>query len=145
MNLNSISIINKTLVKIIVSFSLLAATLSANAQRHFDGGRGHWRGGDIRRFEMHDRDHWRGGYWHHGNHGGHLGWWWVVGPSWYYYYRPIYPYPNPYVPSTVIVPTPQATPTVQYWYYCEAQKEYYPYVSTCSSGWKPVPANPLLK
>jgi hypothetical protein len=52
------------------------------------------------------------------------------------------------VPSVVVVqPTPQsdtpsAPPPAQSWYYCEASKSYYPYVSTCPTGWKTVPATP---
>src|SRR6185437_1417075 len=36
---------------------------------------------------------WRGGYWYHGAWGPRVGWWWVVGPTWYYYAEPVYPYP----------------------------------------------------
>jgi hypothetical protein len=28
------------------------------------------------------------------------------------------------------------------WYYCESSKSYYPYVSSCSEGWRSVPASP---
>ena len=28
------------------------------------------------------------------------------------------------------------------WYYCDASKHYYPYVKTCKSGWRSVPARP---
>ena len=31
---------------------------------------------------------WGGGHWLHDRHDGRLGWWWVVGPSWYFYPRP---------------------------------------------------------
>ncbi len=127
----------------IISIMFLLS-FEAFAQRHF--GRRHWPGGSIHHFEMHDHAYWRGGRWHHANHGGRLGWWWVVGPSWYYYSQPIYPYPDPYIPSVIIVPNQQQTPPsnqpAQYWYYCEASKDYYPYVESCPSGWKPVPATP---
>jgi hypothetical protein len=47
----------------------------------------------------------------------------------------------------VVQPAPQTSmPAVpapaQSWYYCEASQNYYPYVSTCPSGWKAVPATP---
>jgi len=28
------------------------------------------------------------------------------------------------------------------WYFCDATKSYYPYVKNCTSGWRPVPAQP---
>lgn len=77
---------------------------------------------------------WRGGHWAHGHHGGRLGWWWVVGPSWYYYPAPVYPYP-----PELLVPLPAP---VQYWYYCEALRGYYPNVSACPTLWKAIPATP---
>lgn len=36
--------------------------------------------------------------------------------------------------------TPQASGNT--WYYCDATRTYYPYVKDCSSGWRPVPAQP---
>ena len=93
---------------------------------------GHWRG-DIRHFHDHDFAYWRGGRWFHGAHGGRLGWWWVVGPSWYFYPAPIYPYPDPYVPPVVNAPPPSQT-----WYYCANPPGYYPYVAQCLVPWRPV-------
>jgi hypothetical protein len=119
-----------------------------------------WRG-DIRLFHRHDVALWRGGAWRHSWHNGHWGWWWVAAGSWYFYERPIYPYPDPYIPPTVVVaPTvvaPPAEPMVvqpaatvamaptpaQYWYYCKSPQGYYPYVASCASGWSQVPATPL--
>lgn len=109
--------------------------------------RHHW-SGDIRHFGSHDYPTWRTGNWHHGRHDGRLGWWWVVGGLWYVYPGPIYPYPDPYVPPVVVVSPPAAQvpdasaspPAPQYWYYCDASKAYYPYVTSCPGGWKPVPA-----
>lgn len=110
-----------------------------------------WRG-DIRQFERHDAYRWRAGNWHHGPHGGRLGWWWVAGGIWYLYPQPVYPYPDPYLPPVVVQqpapvviqapPTaaPPATPAV--WYFCEAANGYYPYVPACPAGWKTVPATP---
>lgn len=137
--------------KIIAYLSVMLASLSINAQHFEVGVRGHWHGGDIRHFERHDRGIWRGGHWRHTSYGGRLGWWWIVGPSWYYYSRPIYPYPDPYVPPVVIVEGTTSTqsstaqPPVQNWYYCEASNQYYPYVDTCPAGWKTVPATPPKK
>ena len=107
---------------------------------------------DIRHFHNHHIDVWRGGKWHHGRHDGRLGWWWVAAGMWYFYPKPVYPYPDPYVPPVVVVqpapePAPQPTtaviqPQAQNWYYCEANKSYYPYVKDCPAGWKAVPATP---
>ena len=115
------------------------------------GGPGHyvhyWGHGDIRYF--HDRDFyaWHGGYWHHSWYGGRFGWWWVVSGVWFFYPVPVYPYPDPYVPSTVIVqqappPVPTAAPAPAYWYYCASAQNYYPYVTQCPVGWEQVPATP---
>jgi hypothetical protein len=95
------------------------------------------------------------GGWHgsHGGHGGHghdhggwygghfyYGWY---GPWWYPYAYP-YPYPYPYYddyPSTgypsASVPVPNE-PQQSYWYYCNDSAVYYPYVTSCRSGWVPV-------
>ncbi len=116
--------------------------------------------GDIRHFERHDARHWHSGAWRHGHHGNRLGWWWVVGGLSYAYARPVYPYPDPYRPSVVVIeqpappvvyqappPAPSMPPVaapapVQYWYYCEGAKGYYPYVPACPTGWSKVPATP---
>jgi hypothetical protein len=29
----------------------------------------------------------------------------------------------------------------QYWYYCQSPAGFYPYVTSCSTGWQPVPAS----
>jgi hypothetical protein len=106
----------------------------------------HWQG-NIARFHEHDWNTWRSGQWAHSRHDGRVGWWWVVGSSWYFYPTPVYPYPSPWEPApVVIVPQVESIPTpppTQYWYYCEASRSYYPYVSTCTSSWKPVPATPI--
>ena len=133
-----------------ISILLMISTLT-NAQheaRRFEHGPGRWHRGNIHRFEAHDRIIWRGGHWQHARYGGRLGWWWIVGPSWYFYSRPIYPYPDPYQPSVIVEmskesqSTTAAAPAPQNWYYCEASKDYYPYVSACPGGWKTVPATP---
>jgi hypothetical protein len=134
-----------------------AAPLSAVAQPR---DRGVWHG-DIRHFEHRDMQHWRSGAWRHGSHAGHLGWWWVVGGLWYFYPEPVYPYPDPYRPPTVVIeqapppvviqapaqsapvmPPAASPPAPQFWYYCDAARGYYPYVPSCPSGWKTVPATP---
>ncbi|HTT07174.1 MAG TPA: hypothetical protein VMH34_00045 [Gammaproteobacteria bacterium] len=145
----------KLFVPLMISAMLSGAPPTASAAvvvRHF-------RDHDIHRFHEHDIVVWRTGRWRHVWHGGHLGWWWVVGSLWYPYVQPIYPYPDPYIPSTVIVqqpptyvqqqpappPAPAAAPAqpqAQYWYYCEQSKGYYPYVRDCPAGWKSVPAEP---
>jgi hypothetical protein len=106
----------------------------------------YWGHGDIRYF--HDRDFyaWHGGYWHHAWYGGRFGWWWVVSGVWFFYPVPVYPYPNPYVPSTFIAPPPPEEPapapaTDQFWYFCPASNAYYPYVPACPTGWQQVPVN----
>lgn len=90
--------------------------------------------------------HWDHGYWHHGWYSGRMGWWWVVGPSWYYYDYPIYPYWwGPYSHTQVVVveePQPSGPPPTPYWYWCNDPKGYYPYVAQCPTGWTPVPAVP---
>jgi hypothetical protein len=109
---------------------------------------GHWNG-RIERFHEHDYRTWSGGHWEHGRHDGRYGWWWLAGGLWYFYPAPIYPYPDPYAPPVVVVPqvapqpvAPLAPPPAQYWYYCDAAGGYYPYVPSCPSGWRAVPANP---
>jgi len=121
----------------------------AHREGGWRGGGGHW-DGRIERFHERDFAVWRGGYWRHDWHGGRYGWWWLAGGLWYFYPSPIYPYPDPYAPPVVQVPVPAPAPAVpaapppaQYWYYCDATGGYYPYVSTCPSGWRAVPANPV--
>lgn len=112
-----------------------------------------WRGHGHGFYPRHDFAAWRGGRWHHARHDGRLGWWWVVGPSWYSYSRPIYPYPRftgpayglPPYRDRVIVERPAAplgAPPAQSWYYCEDPKGYYPYVSSCRGEWRAVPVTP---
>ncbi len=100
-----------------------------------------WGHGDIRHFHDFDDHAWRGGHWIHDWHDNHFGWWWIVGGAWVFYNAPVYPYPDPYVPSTVIVqqapppaPVPAAAPAPAYWKYCASAQNYYPYVGHVSSG-----------
>jgi hypothetical protein len=108
---------------------------------------GHWHGG-IEHFRERDFHVWREGRWEHRYHDGRYGWWWFAGGLWYWYPTPVYPYPDPYVPPVVVAP-PAAPPAVaaaapppQYWYYCDSGRGYYPYVPSCPSGWRAVPATP---
>lgn len=66
-----------------------------------------------------------------------------------YYYAPppvaYYQLPPAYYgpPPVVYAPPPTlVAPQAQVWYYCDNPKGYYPYVSTCSGGWRQVPARP---
>jgi hypothetical protein len=102
--------------------------------RHDDRG---WHDHDIYRF--HDRDfaRWRGGRWIQARHDGRVGWWWVVGPQWYFYPRPVYPFPDPYLPPAIAV---APTPGPGTYYYCDNPQGYYPYVQACPTPWRAVPA-----
>ena len=84
-----------------------------------------WRGN----FHAFDRNIWLQGRWQHVVHGGRLGWWWVVGPSWYFFDAPVYPYPDIY--------TPYGQP-IGWWYWCDAYQEYFPYVTSCPVPWESV-------
>ena len=59
-------------------------------------------------------------------------------PYAYSYYYPYYATPPVYAQSE---PTPIA-PQTQSWYYCDNPKGYYPYVNSCTTGWRQVPAHP---
>ena len=89
----------------------------------------------------------------HGHFHSHFGI--VVGPVWDPWYYPS-PYSSPYYyppnPPIVIERAPpvyierdEAQPTpapINYWYYCNASKAYYPYVKECPSGWQRVSPQP---
>ena len=118
---------------------------------HWGGDHGHWGDhdwhhdwghGDIRYFYYYDWDAWNGGYWDHGWWGGRFGWWWVVSGVWFFYPVPVYPYPDPYIPSDFAAPPPPpgTLATQQFWYFCPASNAYYPYVPACPTGWQQVPA-----
>lgn len=155
----------KTVAKIPIAiglcvFSAVLATVvplsSATAQDHGHFG---FHGRDVHHFGRGELRLWRGGLWRHEIHNGRPGWWWVVGSTWYFYDRPVYPYPvvvsdlafaEPVVvaPPAVIAPPPAVvvTPAVpaqpQMWYYCDNPAGYYPYVPTCTTPFRPVPATP---
>jgi len=114
---------------------LLGMTVSvpALADPHGDN---HWHG-DIHHFHEYDMNRWRGGHWSVSPHDGRHGWWWIVGGEWYYYPVPVYPYPDPFVPPTVVVQQPAQVQT-SYWY-CQNPPGYYPYVAGCFVQWQSVP------
>jgi hypothetical protein len=98
------------------------------------------------------------GGWHGG--GGYAAWW-ILPPLILLATLPAYNRYPPYDPPVVVqqpmppafvvqqvplappAPPVQATasPTAQY-YYCESARGFYPYVASCPSGWKQVPATP---
>jgi hypothetical protein len=123
-----------------VALALALATLSSTAAppRERRAAPPPWRG-HIERFHEHDWNLWREGRWVRTRHDGRLGWWWIVGSSWYFYPTPVYPYPNPWEPPPITLTAP---PPTAYWYYCDASRGYFPYVPECASGWRPVPATP---
>lgn len=134
------------IVTLTVATVFLTLSSTVLAQREHRSRPPQWHG-DIGRFHEHDWGLWRGGHWTRARHDGRLGWWWVVGTSWYFYPAPVYPYPNPWEPPPAIVVNPPlgyapSAPPTQYWYYCESSRGYYPYVPTCADGWKQVPAMP---
>ena len=93
-----------------------------------------------------------GGFHGGGFRGGCCGWGW--GPYVGYYGWPYYPYPYypdyAYYPPVAAAPTPTLAPgapavapaAANTWYYCSDSKGYYPYVQTCASAWRQVPATP---
>jgi hypothetical protein len=95
---------------------------------------------------------WRGPGWHNRgptviiNGGGYWGpwypWYWgwgydpfFMGPP-YYYERPRHELTPADAGLDKMPPPPM------YWYYCDAAGAYYPYVSSCPAGWRPVPVTP---
>jgi hypothetical protein len=60
-------------------------------------------------------------------------------PPAYYYPPPAYYPPQPVVVAPQPAP-PTISPQAQTWYYCDNPQGYYPYVSSCYSGWRQVPA-----
>lgn len=126
---------------ILVLLLTLLASSSAWAHNRFGPWHGH---GSVGAWPAH-------GHWH-GNHqhgGGHVGVFIGVplGAPWHY--NPYYTYPPVVtVPATPPVYIQQALPlqdqqqSNSWWYYCNAQQGYYPYVKQCPSGWQLVPAQP---
>jgi hypothetical protein len=94
-----------------------------------------WHDRDIHHFHERDFARWQHGRWIHARHGGRLGWWWTVGDTWYFYPKPIYPFPDPYVPPVVAGPR-----VANAWYFCPPSQAYYPYTPSCPVPWQVVPA-----
>ena len=144
------------------SMALLGAgTASADPPEHWREGhevRGHdFHGRDFGHFRPEELALWRGGHWIHDWHGGRFGWWWFADGFWYFYPQPIYPYPTyvapvvveeappapPGPPPRVVAPQPiQPQAQAQAWYYCDNPRGYYPYVQSCPTPWRAVPAAP---
>jgi hypothetical protein len=118
---------------------------------------------NVRRLNHEELVLWRGGRWRNSCYGGRCGWWWFVDGLWYFYERPIYPYPPEVslvtyvepvepapvveVPAAPVVQQPSVTTVVPQqqqavWYFCASANAYYPYVSSCPTGWQIVPAMP---
>jgi len=127
------------------ALSLLLALPVTDAQAHDHHHGGYFYGRSFGTFSPHDLGIWRGGRWVRDWHDGRYGWWWLVGGWWYFYPAPVYPYPE-YVPPAVVVeqapPIPTGLPPTQTWYYCDNPQGYYPYVASCRTPWRPVPAKP---
>jgi len=140
----------KMIAVVVAGLFLMAGAGPAEARGQGGGGRG---GGGHSGF--------RGGHFH-GHHfhghgfrgsvvigGGYWGPYW--GPYWDpYWYPSYYPYsPYGYAPAGYAPATYSAEPQTyieqsapSYWYYCEAQKAYYPYVRECPGGWLTVLPQP---
>ena len=116
-----------------------------------------FRGRDVHAFTAAERARWASGHWNHSWHGGRFGWGWDVDGIWYLYTEPIYPYPDAASDTAYddagqsdqssdgVAPVsdgPMGQPPPLSWYYCDASKSYYPYVSSCPGGWRAVPATP---
>jgi hypothetical protein len=83
-----------------------------------------------------------------------------VGPYWGGPYPYGYPYPYAYAPypyaygppvvvappPVIVAPAPEpamaVSPAPQSWYYCDNPQGYYPTVTSCSTAWRQVPAQP---
>ena len=131
---------------LLVALALGTSAMADKDKKEFKQRGGKSWHGDISRFHEKDWPLWRSGHWTHGRHDGRMGWWWVVGPTWYFYPSPVYPYPNPWEPPVVVpmVPggNPPPAPAAIHWYFCPNSNNYYPYISTCVSGWVQMPAQP---
>lgn len=99
-------------------------------------------GHDYAHLSPADRILWQGGGWRHEMHDGYLGWWWVVGDSWFYYPSPIYPYPAYIGPQYYYDYYSYYPAPPYYWYHCEDPLGYYPSVQDCRGPWEPVPPSP---
>lgn len=108
----------------------------------------------MRHFDEHERAVWQGGHWGQEWHNGRYGWWWYTGGGWYFYDQPVYPYPLivsdavvfepvvdvPVAPAYAPPPAPLGAPPPSFWYYCDNPPGYYPYVPSCPTQYREVPA-----
>ena len=156
-----------TAISLIVPFVPAYADEHRHEEEHRHHEQEHWHhefhGRDAHFFDPFELGLWRAGIWQEGWHHGRFGWWWIVNGSWYYYDRPIYPYPyavseyviqepmvvapQPYVvapgaPPTMAPPPPPQQQQPQMWYYCDNPAGYYPYVASCPTPYRAVPAKP---
>ncbi|MGZ3699184.1 MAG: hypothetical protein ACXWPM_10610 [Bdellovibrionota bacterium] len=126
-------------------FIIATGTLGASAA-HADEHWGRRRPGP----RIEPRMEWGHGRWIHDRHNGRLGWWWIVGNSWFFYDRPhsfVQVVPPPVVveqaPPVVIqqqplppaVAPPIAPPASPVLYYCKATGTHYPETMSCPGGW----------
>jgi hypothetical protein len=67
----------------------------------------------------------------------------VVPAPWYYAPPPVVYAPPPvvYAPPPVAAPA-YVSQAAQNWYYCDNPRGYYPYVASCGTAWRAVPAQP---
>ncbi len=141
-----------TTTALLISAALMPPAF-ADEWRHGGGGERDFRERDFHDRDFHDRDfhdhafsnHWHEGRWFNGFHEGRNGWWWILDGGWYFYPAPIYPYPDPYTPPTVVVETFDSTPAptgTQVYYYCQSPAGYYPQVPQCSVTWQRVVSAP---
>lgn len=96
--------------------------------------------------------HGHGHHHHHHRHGGaHVGLFFGAPLYWHDYGRPWYG--EPYYRYDLLVPaqppvyiernaTPEARPT---WYFCSKPQGYYPYVKQCSTDWRAVAPESVLR
>ena len=110
---------------------------------------------DFHHFNADEARIWGGGSWHQDWHDGRYGWWWYTNGGWYFYDQPVYPMPlvvsDIYVGESVEAEPEMAPPPAppqppqglappQFWYYCDNPAGYYPYVQSCPTQFREVPA-----
>ncbi len=144
------SVHSATWSKVLAACLLIASLAGATSALAYEGRHRHGDGD------------WGRGHWVHDRHDGRLGWYWVVGPSWYYYERPHSFIVQPAPPQTVYVqPAPPQTVVVQQappaavqapppviappppspvLYYCKATGTHYPETMSCPGGWSTMTA-----
>ena len=143
----------KKITALCLATTLIGSISTAPAWEHGGGGHGHGHG---------HGGHFGGGYGGHrgGFRSGYgygalgLGLGLGMGYGLGSYYGGYNNYGYTYPPTIVTVPTAppiyiQQTPApvvqqeqINYWYYCQSSKAYYPYVRECPSGWQQVEPTP---